>query len=196
MKLASLQKELAEKLYFTSNDVARVLDITPESSRVLCSRYVKRGSFLRLKRDFYVLEQNWQRLTRGEFMKIANILQVPSYVSFASALSFYEVTTQVQQNFFENACLKRSRKIDIGEVVFNFYKLDRRYYFNFVKCNDIFIATKEKAFVDSIYLCSFGKYRLDFTALDFGKLDKSEIKRIAKVFPERTAELAEKLCGT
>jgi len=196
MRFALLQKELAEKLYFTSGEVSGILGITPESGRVLCSRYVERGLFLRLKRDFYVLEQNWPRLTREELMKIANILQVPSYVSFISALSFYEVTTQVQQNFFENACLKRSRKVDVGGVNFNFYKLDRRYYFNFVKREDIFIATKEKAFIDSIYLYSFGKYRLDFNALDLDKLDRAEVKRIAKVFPERTAKLAKKLCGT
>jgi hypothetical protein len=56
------------------------------------------------------------------------------------------------------------------------------------------MATKEKAFVDSVYLYSFGKYKLDFSSIDFDKLDKNKIGEILAVFPRKTKVIAEKLC--
>lgn len=194
MRLSTLQKELGAKLYFTSGDTADVLGITPESGRVLCSRYVRNGLFLRLKRDFYILKQNWGKLTREELMNVSNFLQVPSYVSFTTALSFYGVTTQVQRDFYESACLRRTGRLDIEGIIFNFYKVDNLYYFDFIKRNDMFIATKEKAFIDSVYLVSLGKYLLDIDALDLGKLDKKRIIKITNSFPEKTGRLVRKIC--
>lgn len=49
--------ELEKRLYFTAEDVASLLNIKSESAQVLCSRYVKRGIFVRLKNNFYVLEK-------------------------------------------------------------------------------------------------------------------------------------------
>jgi hypothetical protein len=111
-----------------------------------------------------------------------------------TALSFYEITTQVPRDFFECASLKRSVKFDVRGVAFNFYKLKKEYYSDFVKKEQLFIATKEKAFIDSVYLYSFGKYKLDFNSLDLDKLDKEKIKKALKIYPEKTKAIAEKLC--
>ena len=187
-------KELGSRLYFTVEDAADILRVKPESAWVLCARYVKEGIFLRVRKNFYVLSQKWESFSREDFFKISNFLQVPSYVSFMTALSWYEVTTQVQRDFFESASLKRSLRYETGGAAFNFYKLQKRYYFDFIKKNDIFIATKEKAFLDSIYLYSFGKYRLDATSLDLEKLDKIRIKRLMRFFPLKTKKIVSKLC--
>lgn len=186
--------KLREKAFFTVSDVAWVFKIKPESAWTLCSRYLKEGIFVRLKKNVYVLEQSWQGWGRDDFLKISNFLQVPSYISFLTALSYYEVTTQVQRDFFESASLKRSREFKVKGVVFNFYKLKKEFYFDFVKKKDIFIASKEKAFLDSVYLYSFGKYRIDFDSLNLDRLDKARIKKVMKVFPEKTKTIAEKLC--
>lgn len=195
MKYAKIQKELAGKFFFSTEDVAGILKIAPGSARVLCSRYVKNGFFIRLKKNFYVLERNWTRFQQPDFLKMANFLQVPSYVSFTTALSFYGVTTQVQRDFFESASVRRSVKLNVREAVFGFYKLKKQLYFDFTKESDVFIATKEKAFIDSVYLYSLGRYRLDFAGLDLDKLDKTRIKMIVKIFPEKTIKIVKKLCG-
>lgn len=194
MKYREISVELKGKPFFTAKDLADALGIKPQSAWVLASRYVKNGLFLRLKNNFYILAEVWQNLSRDDFLKISNFLQVPSYISFMSALSYYEVTTQLQRNFFESASLKRSRKFDIKETAFNFYKLKKQYYFDFVKIDGIFIATKEKAFVDSAYLYSFGKYKPDFSSLDLNKLDKDRLKKIIKPFPRKTRAIIKKLC--
>ena len=129
-----------------------VLNIKVESARVLCSRYVKKGIFIRPKKGFYILASKWEHLTMENFYKISNFLQVPSYISFMTALSKYEVTTQVQRNFFESASLKRTKHIEVKDVTFHFYKLNKKYYFDFVKKDHVFIASKEKALLDSLYL--------------------------------------------
>lgn len=188
-------RKLREKTYFTVEDLRGLLTIKPESARVLCSRYVKNGFFVRLKRNFYVLNERWENLTREDYFKVSNILQVPSYISLLTALSFYEVTTQIQRDYFESVSLKRSVNYNIKGASFSFYKIKRNYYFDFVRENDIFIATKEKAFIDSIYLYSFGKYKIDFSSLDIDKLDKSRITEILKLYPQKTINIARRLCG-
>lgn len=187
-------RKLKEKFYFSVDDLQDLLKIRRESARVLCSRYTKNGIFVRLKRNLYVLNENWENFARQDLLKMANFLQVPSYISFMTALSVYEVTTQVPRGFLESASLKRSIKADIKGVIFNYYKLKKQYYFGFIKKDNIFIATQEKAFVDAVYLCSFGKYRLDFDSLSLDKLDKDKLREVLKVFPRKTKTMVKKLC--
>lgn len=193
MRYDYLLQKLAEKLYFTIADIADILEIKRKSAWVLCSRYVGKGIFIRLKNNFYLLRENWNKLGRDDFLKLANFIQVPSYISFMTALSVYEITTQVQRNFFESAGLKRSLTINTQGAVFKFFKLDKRYYFDFVKERDIFIATREKALADMLYLSSFGKYRADLSSIDLTKLDRQKMNKILKAFPEKTRKLADKL---
>ncbi|MCM8771215.1 MAG: hypothetical protein NC936_05040 [Candidatus Omnitrophica bacterium] len=190
----TLLQRLRKRLFFNCADVAELFNIKQKSAWVLCNRYVKKGIFIRLKKDTYTLEDNWLVWREEDFLKLSNFLQVPSYISFMTALSFYEVTTQQQRNFFESACIKRTRRLNIKGVVFNFYKLNRKYYFDFIKKNNIFIATKEKAFVDSVYLYSFGKYKLDFNSLDLDKLDKKCITQIIQNYPDKTKSIIKKIC--
>ena len=194
-RTAKLQK-LRGKPFFTAADVAGAFGIKPESAWVTCSRYVKDGIFVRLKNNFYLLAEDWRNVSREGLLRIANYLQVPSYVSFMTALSYYEITTQVQRDFVESAAPRRSVRFNAGGTEFDFYKLDRRYYFGFEKKGGIFMASKEKAFVDAVYLYSFGKYSIDTASLDTGKLDKGKIRQILKAFPGKTVDAAGKICKT
>ncbi len=187
-------RDLRDRLYFTVEDLQDMLGIKPESARVLCTRYTKKGLFIRLKKNFYVLTEKWENLARDELLMLSNLLQVPSYVSFMTALSYYEVTTQVQRDYFECASLKRSVRFDIKGTVFDYSKLHKRYYFDFIKKGNIFIATKEKAFIDSIYLYSFGKYRIDFSSIDLDSLDKGRILDIIDIFPQKTRGIIKRIC--
>jgi len=180
-------------MYFTPVELQRVLGIKPASIRVLCSRYVKNGIFTRLKNNVYAFSQKWADVSSEELLKAANFLQVPSYISFMTALGIYDMTTQVQRNFTESAALKRSIKYDIKGVAFNYYKLKKRLYFGFVKKDGIFIATPEKALADTLYLYSIGKYRPDLNSLSLGRLDRKELRRIAGRFPLRTQSAINKL---
>jgi predicted transcriptional regulator of viral defense system len=194
MRYPELRK-LKSRLFFTVEDLRDLLGIKIESATVLCTRYTQRGIFVRLKKNFYVLSEAWEGFSNEDFLKLSNFLQVPSYVSFTTALSFYEATTQVQRNFFESASIKRSIRYNIKGTVFNYYKIQEKYYFDFIKKGEIFIATSEKAFMDSVYLYSFGKYKMDFSAVDIAKLDKKKLKELSEVYPEKTRGSLKRLCG-
>ncbi|MFN3740986.1 MAG: hypothetical protein ACK4TF_10020 [Thermodesulfovibrionales bacterium] len=185
---------LRNRLYFSTQGIAEILKIKSSSAKVFCSRYVKKGIFVRLKKDFYVLKERWHQLSYQEYYKIANILQVPSYISLMTALLFYDVTTQVQRGFFESVCIRRTARYEIEGINFNFYKLQKKLYFDFVKEDDFFIATKEKAFLDAVYLSSLGRYAFDLDSIDISKLDMKRIKKLLVYFPDRTKRDVEKIC--
>lgn len=185
---------LSQLPYFSVDNVANALGIKTESARVFCSRYVKKGLFIKLKNNFYSTSQKLENINSEELIAIANILQVPSYVSFMTALAYYEVTSQVQRNFIESGSLKRSIEYEAKGITFKYYRLKKKYYFDFVRTNGLFVATKEKSFLDSAYLYSFGKYKLDVSSLDFNKLDKTKLKNLIKFYPEKTKKIVKKLC--
>lgn len=187
-------KPLALKLFFTVRDLAQTVGVKPASARVLCSRYVRKGIFVRLKNDFYVLDQAWEAMGREDRFRLANFLQVPSYVSLLTALSWQGVSSQVPRGCVESIGLRRSVRFEAREFVFRYYRIQKSRYFDFVSQKGFFIATPEKAFVDTVYLCSLGRYAADFTAMETQKLDRGRLKHVLKAFPERTRRTAERLC--
>lgn len=188
-------QELSRKDYFTVEDVAQSFNIKPASARVFCSRYVRQGLLVRLKNNFYTTAWKWENMSRHDLSKIANILQVPSYISLMTALAYYEVTTQVQNNYLESVCLKRSVTYSVKDTVFNYVKLQNRFFGDFVKLDGLFIATQEKAFLDAAYLYSFGKYKFDAASLDLKKLNLKRLQKQLKAYPQKTKDTVKKLCG-
>lgn len=181
--------------FFASADVAERLAVKPQSAVVLCNRYVKSGLMIRMKRDLYVLTEKWLHLQAADFYHAANRMQVPSYVSLTTALSFHRVTTQVHQAWLESIAVKQNL-YDVQGTVFRYFKVKKSLYFGFVRQDGIFIATPEKALWDAVYLQSLGRYALDAAALDLNKIKKSILDDMAPSFPERAVELMEKLWKT
>jgi len=180
------------KLYFRHEDIARVLDITDESAKVSASRYVKQGLLVRLKRNLYVLKEKWKTLEREEEFILANLIQVPSYISLMTALDYYEITTQMQKDFIESVAVKRSKEKEVEDITFRYTKVSQDLYFDFRKKKGFFIATPEKALLDIIYLNSLGRYSFDLSSLDFGKLDREHCERLIVKFPQKTGKLMRK----
>lgn len=175
-----------DKLYFGHEDISRALGISLASAKVTASRYAAQGFIIRLKRNMYILREKWRNLGRAEQFQIANLIQVPSYVSLMSALDHYQITTQMQQNFVESIALKRTKQKEIDLVTFNFKKIQKDLYFGFKKNNDFFIASPEKAILDAVYLMSLGHYTFDTASLDIDRFDQAMLRKWAKSFPEKT----------
>ncbi len=176
------------KLYFSYRDISRAFGISIGSSRVAATRLVKSGDLTRIKRNFYVLSQKWNFSLEERFI-LANLLQVPSYISLMTALSYYEVTTQVQRDFIESVGYYRTKLVEIKESSFNYSKVNRKLYFGFVKLKGFFIASPEKAFLDAFYLKSLKKYNFDLTSIDFDKLNMKLITLMAAKYPALTRRL-------
>ena len=190
MKLLELHK--ISKHYFGYEDIARVLDITPPAARVFAHRYVKNKVLIRAKRGMYILRERWKYFGREQKFEIANLLQVPSYISLLTALDYYEITTQMQPAFIESIVIKRTKEIEINGSIFNYTRLNQDLYFGFMKQNNFFIATPEKALLDACYLMSLGRYNFDMSAIDQDKIDQDRLAREVKRFPEKTQNFMER----
>ena len=188
-------RSLKKTLFFTAEDVAQYFEIKKNSAYVFCSRQVENGSFIRLKKNFYLLEDRWPYLEQQDFFIIANYLQVPSYISCTTALAFHGMTTQVQQAWYECISLKRSVSYNVKGVVFHYFKLKRDYYFGFTKKGSFFMAQKEKAFIDACHLSAYNRYAFDWDALDIDRLNMEQLKSMMKPFPQRTKTMVKKICG-
>ena len=175
-----------KKLYFGYEDIARTLGISLNSAKITAHRYVKQGMTIRVKRNIYVLKERWMGFDREHKYIIANIYQVPSYISLMTALDYYEITTQMQRDFIESVVLKRTLTTEIEQTVFNYTKISPKLYGGFLKKQGFFIAEPEKAFLDAVYLMSFGRYNLDISSIDFTKLDVKKIERMSESFPLKT----------
>jgi predicted transcriptional regulator of viral defense system len=187
MKLRELNR--IQKLYFGHEEIARVLGISPASARVSANRYVRQGLLVRVKRNMYVLREVWNGAGREEKFLLANLGQSPSYISLTSALDYYEITTQVQQDFFESVAVKRTKESFVNGTVFRYAKIASYLYFGFKKEKDFFIATPEKAFLDALYLTSLGRYTLDLSSLDRGRFNREKLESLGCQFPLRTRKL-------
>lgn len=179
------------QLYFGYEDIARALAISPASARVSASRYVRLGILIRLKRNIYLQRERWQVASREERFALANLGQTPSYISLLSALDYHEITTQMQRGLIESVAVKRTKEISFNGSVFRYTKVSRDLYFGFIRQQDFFIATPEKAFLDAMYLMSFGHYALDLTAIDSDKLNRDEIRRLSRQYPMKTRKKLE-----
>ena len=178
-----------KKLYFGYEDIARALGVSPASARVSANRYVKQGQLVRIKRNLYVTDERWRALARDERFMLANIVQVPSYISLMTALEYYEVTTQIQRDYVESIAVKRTREFNVERFIFNYIKIQKDLYFGFERRNNFFIATPEKALMDALYLLSFKRYNFDLTSIDFRKMNMNKIKSLAGKYPLRTQKM-------
>lgn len=181
-----------KKFCFGYEDISRALGINAASAKVTASRYAKQGILLRMKKNMYVFKDAWNAAGREEKFRLANMGQVPSYISLMTALDYYEITTQVQRDFFESVAIKRSKEINLDGSVFRYVKLAADLYQEFKKERDFFIATPEKALLDAFYLMSYGRYSFDLSSLDAAKLDRREIERLSQKFPLKTKNMLKK----
>lgn len=184
MNYLSLQN--SARLVWTVQAVAETLNISIPSARVLCSRYTKKGIFARLRKNLYLLSTRSKNLPLEELFQISNLVQTPSYVSFMTALSYYGITTQVLPEVVECANPMRTVSYSIPGYTFSYFKLASPLYFGFERVGNSFIATREKALLDCLYLESLGRYDLDRSSLTLTSLSRERLEQFSLLFPKRT----------
>ena len=182
-----------DKPFFTQYDVAHAIGAKLASAEVLCSRYVKKGLLMRLKRGFYARTETLSHLNQIDLFRIANILQVPSYISLRTALSYYGITTQMQKGFFESISVKRTKTFQIGGLSFHYIKLRPDLYREFIKRDGVFIALPEKAVLDTFYLASLGRYSLDGSSLDLTMINEGILTEFSTLYPPKVRKYLEEI---
>lgn len=153
------------KTVFSTKDIALLWREQGEANvRVRLSNYVKRGKLIRVRRGIYVKDKNYNRF------ELATRIYTPSYISFETVLTRAGINFQYYGNIFVASYVTRDIEVD-GQKI-SFIKIKDYVLSNTIgieHANDISMATKERAFLDRIYISK--DYHFDhLDVLDWDKV--------------------------
>lgn len=178
-------KEVLEKVekkkltFFTLDTFAKTFNTSISRATVFLSNNTHQGYFVRLKKGVY-----GPTILQPSSFEIANIVYKPSYISLELALSFYHIFPETVYSI-TSITPKHSKQIQLLNQIFAYHKLNKKLYFGYhtLKINNspVFIATKEKAFLDYLYFVARGQKKYN-DRLDTRYLDKKIVSEYSKIF--------------
>ena len=150
MNFIELVELVQDEPVFTSS-LLKVAGIKTSQIELQLVRWAKSGRLLKLRRGLYVLGKPYRKIEPHPFL-IANRLQRSSYVSFQSALAYYDLIPE-HVPVVTSATTGRSEslKTPLGVFIFRHLKTGMFSGFRQVKVVDrqqVVIASSEKALVD------------------------------------------------
>lgn len=177
---------------FSLADVSQIVS-GKEYAKKLLRRMINSREIKKIKRDAYTFYD--------DAFLISTFLVKPSYISSASALSYYKLITQIPKDIF---CFtnKRNIKLKFNSGI-NFFHTN--YFFGFENKEygdfSIPIATPEKAIIDSINIIpisifeeSIEKINLNIILNYLQKINKSSIlKRVGYLLESKGFDVYKKL---
>ncbi len=169
--------EISRNVVFSFSDLVRILGKNKEYSKIFIHRLIGKG-LLRLERNKYALQG------MNPFLIASNLI-FPSYLSFISAYSYYNVITQLPRVFYV-VSLKQKKPVKYGINLIHFIKFDKSKFFGFKRelfeNKFIFIAELEKAIIDSLYLPRYCPISETYFVLQNTKLNIEKLISFSKRF--------------
>ena len=167
------------KTIFSTKDAALLWAEERESTvSARLNKYVKAGKLIRIRRGLYAKDKNYDKF------ELATRIYTPSYISFETVLTRAGINFQYYGNIFVASYV--NREIDIDGQKIAFVRMKNYVLSNTTgieHTNGYAIATKERAFLDRIYVSK--DYHFDhLDPLDWDKvfqiLHIYNNKRVAK----------------
>ncbi|OGT07792.1 MAG: hypothetical protein A2V89_03980 [Gammaproteobacteria bacterium RBG_16_37_9] len=137
----------SKKTVFSFKDIALLWGDSGSAVRVRVSYYVKNGQLYPIRRGFYAKDKNYNKI------EMATKIFTPAYVSFETVLAREGIIFQYYSQIFVASYLTRDITCD-GQI-YSYKKIkdlvltDGVGITNNGECS---IATKERAFLDTIYI--------------------------------------------
>lgn len=136
------------KTVFSISDISMLWGSQSSAAmHVRLNNYVKVGKLIRVHHGIYAKDKNYDRF------ELATHIYTPSYISFETVLTRTGVTFQYYKTIFVATYVKRELEVDDENISFlrmKDYVLTDTTGIEHV--NNVPIATKERAFLDRIYL--------------------------------------------
>ena len=172
----------SNKTVFSFKDIALLWGNSNNTARVRVNYYVKNGQLYRIRMGFYAKDKNYDKL------ELAAKIFTPSYVSFETVLAREGVIFQYYSQIFAASYL--TRDIVCDNQTYSYRKIKGLVLVNndgVKNKEECSIATKERAFLDTIYINK--DYHFDnLSPLDWDKifemLPMYNNKRMAKKVKE------------
>lgn len=166
------------KTVFSVKDIALSWGQEAENAiQVRLSSYVKNGKLIRVHRGIYAKDKNYDRF------ELATKIYTPAYISFETVLTRAGVNFQYYGNIFVASYVTREIEAD-GQKI-SYLRMKDFVLSNTMgikQINDVSIATKERAFLDRIYISK--DYHFDY--LDI--LDWDKIFEILPIYRNKRME--------
>ncbi len=163
--------EELEKPVITINDVCRIIRKEQNYSSVFINRLLKQKYIKKIERGKYCLPDT------SPFAVSSNLI-FPSYLSFLSALNYYNLTTQIS-NTLLLVSLKQKNELLYENYKIKIIKFSRERFFGFkrVKIGGkiLYVGEIEKVIVDSLHLPKYCPITETFFALNDGKYKKNKL---------------------
>lgn len=153
------------KTVFTFKDIVLLWrENNINAIRVRLSYYVRKGDLVRIRRGFYSKQKDYDKL------ELATRIFSPSYISFETVLAREGMIFQYYSQIMLASYLTREVAVD-GQN-YSYRKIKNEILMNEIgieQKNEVAIATKERAFLDTIYRS--GSYYCDnLRPLDWQKV--------------------------
>ena len=175
------------KTYFHFSELQKLYPSEKESLKVLLSRWSKQGLIERLGRGYYAFE-----LSAVDYLQFSQELIEPSYLSFEYALFYHHLLEQIPSTV-TLATVKRGQTIPVGNWTFEYSHLKQALFFGFEMQKDIYVATREKALCDLLYLMSRGIRSADLTGLEAKSFQRKRLVKMFASFPPSVKVMARSL---
>ena len=164
----------AKSTVFTTREISLLLnDPNRDSLKSKINYYVKKGVLKQVRRGIYV-KAEYDRF------ELATKIYVPSYVSLETVLKEEGVVFQHYEKIFVVSYLTRSIVVDGYSIMFR--KIKNKLLLNslgLIMKENYSIATKERAFLDSLYL--YHEYHFD----NLDVLDKKKAIELAIIYQNK-----------
>jgi predicted transcriptional regulator of viral defense system len=138
----------SSKTVFSTKDIALLWgEKTEVAARVRLSNYIKTGKLIRICRGLYAKDKNYNRF------ELATRIYTPSYISFETVLTRAGINFQFYSNIFVASYV--TRDIEVGDQKISFIRMKDYVLSNGIgieHSDNIAIASKERAFLDRIYI--------------------------------------------
>lgn len=175
----------SSKTVFSTKDIALLWgEKTSTAVRARLSSYVKNKKLIRIHRGIYAKDDNYNRF------ELAARIYTPSYISFETVLTRTGINFQYYETIFVASYVTREIKVGVQNIAYvkmkDYVLTDTN---GIEHTDDIAMATKERAFLDRIYVSK--DYHFDvLDVLDWDKVfeilpiyrNKRMIKKVAEYY--------------
>lgn len=147
-KIDILEIYRSKNTVFTTKDISLIWKETDlDTLKARINYYVKKGKLYALRRGIYAKDKNYNKI------ELATKIYTPSYVSLETVLQKEGIVFQYYKAIFVVSYLSRETVCDNQKYVFRKIKNDILVNnLGIERKENYFIATKERAFLDILYL--------------------------------------------
>mgnify|MGYP001100250404 CR=1 FL=1 len=171
------------KDYFTFSDFKKIWVGKENSLKVVIWRLIKSKKIIKVYRGIYILPDS-----KIKIEKLANEIYFPSYISFEYALYLWGILSQLPYTITFATTLK-TKSVNLMNTKIEYRKIQKKLFFGYLLRDNIYLAWPEKALLDTFYLASLGKLKINFSNIDYSKINKKLFKKWAKKYPAKTQKL-------